>query len=163
MDAFDYAMKMEKDGEQYYRELAQKSPDKGMARILTMLADQEVKHFDILRIMKSGADAQIEEGTIREDVKNIFEKLRESASSFDYTKPQVDLYKKAQGLEQESRDFYLAQAEKAPSPAAKEIFLKIADEEKAHYEMLDTMIEFVSRPQAGNWLENAEWYHTDAY
>jgi hypothetical protein len=29
--------------------------------------------------------------------------------------------------------------------------------------MLDTIVEFVSRPEPGNWLENAEWYHTDEY
>lgn len=29
MDIYEYAMQMEKDGENYYRELAQKAPNKG--------------------------------------------------------------------------------------------------------------------------------------
>jgi rubrerythrin len=43
----------------------------------------------------------------------------------------------------------------------KEIFLKLADEEKKHYFLLENIIDFVSRPQ--KWLENAEFYHLDEY
>ncbi len=32
-----------------------------------------------------------------------------------------------------------------------------------HCEIIDSIIEFVSRPVDGNWLENAEWFHTDDY
>ena len=163
MDVFEYAMQMEKDGEKYYRELAQKSPDRGLARILTMLADQEVQHFDTLQALRRGEDVHADAGTFRSDAKNVFQELSESKASFDFSTPQVDLYKKAQETEQKSRDFYLKQAEEATSPGMKETLLAIAHEEKLHYDMLETMIELVSRPQPGNWLENAEWYHSDEY
>ncbi|MFH1613968.1 MAG: ferritin family protein [Planctomycetota bacterium] len=44
VDIFDYALQMEKDGESFYREIAQKTSNKGLQAILTMLADEEVKH-----------------------------------------------------------------------------------------------------------------------
>ena len=163
MDVFEYAMQMEKDGEQYYRELAQKSPDKGLARILTMLADQEVQHFDTLKAMRKGDDVRVEAGTFRADAKNIFQELSDSKASFDFSTPQIDLYKKAQEAEQKSRDFYLKQAEETGSPGTKEALLLMAHEEKLHYDMLGTMIELISRTEPGNWLENAEWYHTETY
>ncbi|HEW78498.1 MAG TPA: rubrerythrin, partial [Phycisphaerales bacterium] len=40
MDIFKYAMQMEKDGEDYYRQLAQQTSNKGLQTILTMLADE---------------------------------------------------------------------------------------------------------------------------
>ena len=45
MNVYEYAMKVEKDGEHYYRELAAKTNDVGLQKILTMLAEEEVKHF----------------------------------------------------------------------------------------------------------------------
>jgi len=163
MPILDYAMQMEKDGEKYYRELAEKSPDKGLATILSMLADQEVKHFNVLQKIKEDRKAEIDEGTIREDVKNVFVRLQEEEKKFDFSTSQVDFYKKAQNLEQQSRDFYIEKAGDVESAAGRELFLRIADEEKLHYQMLENIIEFVSRPEPGNWLENAEWYHADEY
>jgi rubrerythrin len=43
----------------------------------------------------------------------------------------------------------------------KEIFQRLADEEKKHYFLLENIIEFVSRPET--WLENAEFYHLEEY
>ena len=44
MNVYDYAMQLEKDGEDYYREAAGLSANTGLTRILTMLADAEVVH-----------------------------------------------------------------------------------------------------------------------
>ena len=49
---FEYAMQMEKDGEDYYRQLAQKIDNNGMKTILTMLADEEVKHYNAIEKIK---------------------------------------------------------------------------------------------------------------
>ena len=40
MNIFEYAMQIEKDGEDYYRQLAQQTVSKGMRTILAMLADE---------------------------------------------------------------------------------------------------------------------------
>lgn len=69
--------------------------------------------------------------------------------------------KKAQEIEKKSQIFYLEKADEVNNPSQKEIFLKIADEEKKHYFILENILDFVSRPQ--NWLENAEWYHLEEY
>ena len=54
MNIYKYAMKMEKDGENYYRELANKTGDVGLRNILKMLANDEVKHYHIIeQMMKS--------------------------------------------------------------------------------------------------------------
>ncbi|GAH41605.1 unnamed protein product [marine sediment metagenome] len=53
MNIFEYAMKMEKDGEEYYRQLAQQTTNKGLQTILTMLADEEVKHYNAISAIKN--------------------------------------------------------------------------------------------------------------
>jgi rubrerythrin len=39
MDIFEYAMQMEKDGEQYYRALVEQTENKGLRTIFTELAN----------------------------------------------------------------------------------------------------------------------------
>ncbi len=161
MDIYEYAMQMERDGESYYRELSGKAASAGLKNILTMLADAEVKHYDIFRKMKEGEPAQVPDTPILEDVKNVFVKMKEEKDSVISDGSEIDLYKRAQGIEEMTRDFYLEKAEEMKGLPQREVFLKVADEEKRHYLILENIIDFVSRPF--NWLENAEWYHLEEY
>ena len=154
MNVFDYAMQMEKDGEAYYRELAQKSSDTGLARILIMLADEEVKHYNLFKQMKAGK-AEYSEIPILANVKNVFAEMQQKGDAFDFSVEQVDFYRKAQDIEKKSEDFYREKAKEITDKDQKEIFLKIADEEKKHFLILEGIIEFVQRPKT--WLEDAEW------
>jgi rubrerythrin len=159
MDIYEYAMQMERDGENYYRDLAEKTPNKGLRSILTMLADAEVTHYNLLRKMKKQEEIRLTDAGILNDVKNIFVKMREQSQS-DVDVSQIELYRKAQELEGKTRDFYLEKSDEADA-AQKEIFLRVADEEKKHYLILEKIIDFVNRPDI--WLENPEWYHIEEY
>ena len=77
MNIYKYAMKMEKDSENYYRELANKTGDVGLRNILKMLADDEVKHYNIIQqMMKTDITAELAETNILENAKNIFIKIK---------------------------------------------------------------------------------------
>jgi len=160
MNILIYAMQMEKDGEEYYYELAQKAPNKGLKAILEMLAVEESKHYRALEKMKT-ARPELDETTVLSDAKNVFAQIRESGESLDFDLGQVELYRKAQDLEQKSVDFYSEKADEVEHEYQKEIFLRLAAEEKKHYALLEHIIEFVSRPNT--WLENAEFHHLDEY
>ncbi|KKL92192.1 hypothetical protein LCGC14_1887170, partial [marine sediment metagenome] len=101
------------------------------------------------------------ETTILTDAKNVFVQLKDSGEEFDVEISQIDLYKKAQDIEEKSRDFYLEKASQVEEEYQKDIFLRLANEEKKHYFLLDNIIEFVSKPE--QWLENAEFYHLEEY
>ncbi len=159
MDIYEYAMQMEKDGEALYRELASKTTNTGMKAILAMLADAEVKHYRLFEDMKRHDAVRAADTTILIDVKNIFVEMREK-KQFDVDVSQAELYRKAQGIEQKTRDFYLEKAGLADR-SQKEVFLKIADEEKKHFIVLENLLTLVTRP--GIWLENPEWYHLEDY
>ena len=161
MNIYDYAMQMEKDGENYYRDSAQEINNVGIKKILNILADAEVKHYDILQKMEKNEKVQMPDTEILSNVKNIFVKMKEEKDTFGVNISQIELYKKAQEIEKKSQTFYLEKADEVNNQSQRDIFLKIADEEKKHYFILENILNFVSRPQ--NWLENAEWYHLEEY
>jgi len=163
MSILEFAMQMEKDGEQYYRELAHKTPDSGLANILHSLADAEVKHYNVLKQIQDQQEPAMGEDTVRENTRNVFRQMQEKGERVDLEDSDLAAYKKAKGIEEESRSFYMEKAKELDSPASEELFYKIADEEKAHCQILESIIDFVSRPLPGNWLENAEWSHSGEY
>lgn len=163
MDVFDVAMQREKDSENYYRSLAEDCSDKGLKAILTRLADAEVKHFSIVQAMRDNADVADPADPLAADVRPLFTEIRDRGPAFDDSMAQVDLYKKAQGFEQESLEYYRSKADEVDSPQVRQVLLTLAGQEKMHYQILGTIIQMVSRPQPGNWLEDAEWFHLDEY
>jgi len=161
MDIYDYAMKMEKDGEKYYRELVQKTNMKGLKSILNMLADDEVKHYKVIEMMKQNTQPQIVETKILTTVRNIFSQMKEKNEKFDSEVSQLELYKKALNIEEKSHDFYSQKAEEINDDSKKKIFLKLAEEEQKHYYLIDNIIDFITKP--GNWAESAEFFKYDQY
>ena len=161
MDIYEYAMQMEKDGENLYRELASKTENSGIRRILTMLADAEVEHYNTFMKMKLHQKIELPETSILKEVKNIFIKIREAGEVSNLNISQIELYKKAQEIEKRSEAFYLKEADEVQDEAQKRAFRKIAREENKHYFIIENIINFVSRPD--QWNENAEWYHLKEY
>ena len=160
MNIYEYAMQMEKDGENYYRELAAKAQSAGIRNILTMLANAEVNHYRIFERMKQHESMQPVDLAYLADIKNVFAEMREKKEPMATNNAQIYLYRKAQELEKKTRDFYRDKAGEVDQ-SQKAIFLKIADEEQKHFNILETIIGMVSRPQT--WLENPEWYHLEDY
>ncbi len=161
MGIFEFAIEKEQLAEHFYRELAQCAPHKGLVSIFTMLADEEHGHIDVVTKMKEGASALVADTILLTNAKTIFAKMRQSKDKFDFGNSQVDLYKKAQDIEKDSRLFYCQKAKEADNPSHKAIFNILAEEENKHYFLLENIIEFVSRPQT--WLENAEFHHLEKY
>ncbi|HZK11963.1 MAG TPA: ferritin family protein [Atribacterota bacterium] len=162
MNIYKYAMKMEKDSENYYRELANKTGDVGLRNILKMLADDEVKHYNIIQqMMKTDITAELAETNILENAKNIFIKIKGKKIVFDFDLPQINFYRQAQKIEEKSYKFYLEMSDKVEIELQRTIFLKLAEQEKKHMFLLGNLVEFVSRPET--WIENAEFNHLDKY
>lgn len=166
-DAVDFAMQKEQDAEELYRKLAQASPDRGLAGIMNMLADVEAKHYQILKALKESLDLavmiEMDEDNYRGAFKTLFSDLNEQVAAFDFDMSQVEMYKTARQREDEAQRFYEEQAAKSEAGEAKGLFETLAAQEKLHFDILDSVIEFVSRPEPGQWLENAEWFHGEEY
>ena len=160
MDIFEYALQMEKDGESFYREIAKKTGNEGLQTILTMLADEEVKHYKALESMKQNK-YQMTETNVLDDARNIFIKMKDQDETFEPGQEQAELYARAQEIEKKSQQFYQEKASQTDKDDQKKLFERLAKEEEKHYFLLDNIIAFVSRPK--QWLENAEWHHLEEY
>ena len=161
MDIFDFAIEKEKLSEEFYRKLADSAPAKGLISIFTMLADEEHNHFNVVSKMKEGMKTEVPETILLTNAKTIFAKMRQSREKFKFGDSQIDLYKKAQDIERDSRSFYRQKAAESQDPLVKAIFNTLAEEENKHYFLLENIIEFVTRPET--WLENAEFHHLEQY
>jgi len=161
MNIYEFAMEMEKDGEKYYRELAQKTNDPGMRSILQMLADDEVKHYNAIQEMMQGQDTGFADTEILKNSKNVFAQMEAADANITLDSNQVDLYREARDIEQKSVDYYLEKSEKADQESHRTLFARLANEEKKHYRLLDNIIELLMRPQ--EWIENAEFNHLEEY
>jgi len=158
MNIFDYAMQMEYDGKKFYLKLSEKSKDKGVKSIFTMLANDEQKHYETFQAMRDIPDKyEMAETEVIPNARNIFSEMKNRASEISEDESQVDLYKQALEMEKKSKEFYLEKADEATVPAQEDLLKKIAAEEERHYNLLENMIDFVTRPQT--WLEDAEFTH----
>ena len=161
MDIYKYALQMELDGRNFYLDLAKKTNNTGIKSILTMMAESEAKHYNVILSMQRNDKTQYSTETeVLTKVKNIFMKMKEE-EEVDVDVSQVEFYKKALEVESESEKFYLGRADEEKDPHRKEIFFKLANEEKNHCVLLENLVNLVSQPN--NWLENSEWHNLDEY
>ncbi len=164
MNIYDYALQMEKDGETFYRELAGKCQSKGMTAIFTMLANEEAKHYNIItQLQNQGEISPLVDTTVLENVKNIFTGMKEEKADIRFDSSELESYRKAMAIEEMSWKFYLGKSAESGEEKLKKIFLYLAGEEAKHLRIIENIVEFVARPEPGNWLENAEWHHLDEY
>jgi len=161
MDIFEFAMQKEKYSENYYRELAGKTANKGLQNILKMLADEEMKHYKVVQQMRKETPEKITDMKVLTNAKEVFEKMRESTEKFNFDISELQLYEKAKYIEQESKQFYLEKADEVDNPDQKEIFKKLAEQEQKHFIILENICDFVAKPQS--FLENAEFHHMEDY
>ena len=163
MEIFEFAIQMEKDGEIYYRELARASRPAGLQKIFTLLADEEVQHRKLLEdLHQRTPPKEGQPSRILENVKNIFITMAKQPPGADM-KDQINAFKKALQIEEMSRNFYQQKADEARDGQAKAILNLLIREETGHIRIMENIVEFVSRPEPGRWLENAEWHHLDEY
>jgi rubrerythrin len=158
MNVYDYAIKMEQTSEKYYRGMAADCSDIGLKTILTMLADEEAKHYHALVQMKAGQSQNVQSKLLSR-VKNVFAKMAAPVGKTCGVS-QIDLYKKAQEMEKKNEEFYRQKAA-TEQDQAQELLLKMAREEQKHWVILEGIIEFVSRPE--QWVVNAEWNKMEVY
>ncbi|MHC5073702.1 MAG: ferritin-like domain-containing protein [Planctomycetota bacterium] len=161
MNIYDYAMEKEKQAEGLYLELANKTSNKGFSNIFNMLAIEESNHYKLIEDMKNDVPMELLESELFPNAKKVFERMGQKKEEFVVETDQIEIYKKAQGIEQQSRDFYLEKANEAGDAFQAEVFEKLAEEEQRHYQLIGNIIEMVLRPE--QWLENAEWHHIDEY
>jgi len=148
MKVFDFAIKMELDGKAYYENLATEATDAGLKNIFSNLAADEQKHYEIILSLRSGAKLKMADSAVLEEAKNLFEQLLTDKSMAAGLKRSLDGYQYARKIEADSIKFYEEMAKKEDDPETVQLLLRIANEEKKHFNILDNICDFVEAPQS---------------
>lgn len=140
------AMKSEVEGRELYNMASERTADKKAKKVFKMLADEEQKHFDNLMKMAKAYEAgdDITEPDLPspasfEDAESpIFTReFKEKVSDFDMSALSIGIK-----LELESEKFYKNAAAEASQKEVKDLFIRLADWERGHYEFLQKQISF---------------------
>lgn len=147
MNVFDFAMKMEQDGKAYYEKLAAESSISGLKSIFTSLAADEQKHYDIILAIKTGTNPKMADSTVLETAKNLFEEIAADRNMAGSLHKSLDGYQHARKIEADSVRFYEDMAKKEDNPETVQLLLRLANEEKKHFNIMDNLYDYVLAPQ----------------
>jgi rubrerythrin len=159
MKILDYALQMEADGKAYYEKLAKQATHPGLKTIFQRLAEDEQKHYEIFqKLISKAGDLAMQESTVLAETKNIFSQLRAGTSPPAGTEDSLAAYRHAMKLEAESCRLYEQAAAETPDSATQKLLLKIADEERHHFNILENIYLFISAPdQHPAWAESTNF------
>lgn len=168
MDIFDFALKMELDGEQFYLQQAAKVNYAELKVVLQGLAEDEQRHYRIVQRLQQEERAYIEPDPAISAARNVFAIAgdkpfipRDQDSIAKWKDEQRDVYQAALRKEEESVRLYKQLQETVESPAEKDILKKLAQEEERHAEVLGNIVEMINRFH--EWVESAEFHHQKPY
>lgn len=161
MDVFDFALKMELDGEQYYRDMAANVQYDELKKALLSLADDEKRHYKIIKRAKEQAAFLVEEDSSLEKQPNIFSIHKDNEFLAQLKSEQVDVYRAALVKEKESVELYKKLQADSEKESFKNIFKKLMQEEERHAEQIEHIIDMLNN--VNDWVESAEFNHKDIY
>jgi len=155
MNAIEFAIQMEHDGEAYYRKQAELNKDNSLRPVCEMLAADEYHHGQILLSRSRQKAYELTDSDTLLSAKNIFSGIDDIESEFKTIPSQLDFYRIASEKEQQSIDLYTDLLSKAENEQDKELFQYLIGQEKQHFEVLDNLATLLRH--AEEWVENAEF------
>ena len=159
MNVFDFAMKMELQGKTCYETLAASTKVPGLKTIFTGLAEDEQKHYEIFRGLKEGKTWTMTDSHALDHAKTVFTNLLKDKEHLIELEEDLDAYKVGLKIEADSVKLYEDMAKKEQDPDTIQLYLRIANEEKKHYNIIENICDFVMRPKY--YLEWREFSNLD--
>lgn len=162
-EAIKKAIKLEIDGKAFFNYAAEVTTSERGRKMFVWLANEEVKHLETFgklftSVLKSDDWKQYvsAESLKHEGEAPLITKLKESMKKEESNK-EADAIRIGMELERNAIDFFQKAAADARSDDANaaQIFFKIAEEEKFHFDLLQAQFDSVNN--SGFWLGSAEF------
>ncbi len=155
MNLLEYAIKMEADGAQYYAKQAETNKGNSLYTVCTLLAKEELRHEQILKNKAESLSYSLDESTIKDEVKTLFDEMDDFKNELKKIPSQLDFYRFALENEQKSIDLYTEFAHNAANDEEKKLFEYLVEQEKEHYAIVDEFVKILTH--AEQWVESAEF------
>lgn len=160
MNPFEFALKMELDGKAYYEQLAAETTNQSLKKIFNSMAQDEQKHFETIQAMSEHKNVTMLDSVVLQEAQNLFQTLLAEKMAVQLTKD-LAVYQHAMTIEAKSQKFYEDLAQKEKNPEVAGLFIKIADEEKKHFNIMDNIYTFMLAPY--NFLAWGEFSNLTEY
>ena len=153
------AIRLEINGQAFFNQAAEMTHNELGKKMFVRLAQEEVKHLETFsRLFSQIIKSDDWKKQVRsEELKGPSPVIQELAQRMKRAEGQseVEALRIGMELEQKAVDFFTTSSTKMGDPAAKEIFEKIADEERFHYDLL--LAQHDSVTGSGFWLDSSEF------
>jgi rubrerythrin len=147
MNVFDCAIKMEEEAKLYYEALATSAADPELKNLFTMLAQAELEHREALVQMQGSIDPQKTQFTALDQAACLFKPLLAKREQLAQLKETPDAYQLVVAQEQKGVELYQELAAQTKDEGARQILLKIAEEERRHLSIVENIYSFVESPK----------------
>jgi rubrerythrin len=161
MNYVEFAIQMEVDGENYYREQAEKNKGNALEKVFLNLADDEKKHADLVRKYAEAVDYSLDEDNAFVEFENVFKNESDFKVDVKVDPNQLDAYRLALKKEQESIDLYKKMKDEADTEKGKKLFDYLVRQEEYHYRIFDDMVNHLRK--AEEWVEDARFGKRETY
>jgi len=147
MNVFDFAMKMELQGKACYENLAASTQVAGLRNIFNGLAADEQKHYEVFRGLKEGKAFTMADSRMLEQAKSVFRELVGDKERSTGLHEDLDGYRLGLKIEADSVKLYEDMAKREQNPETVQLYLRIANEEKKHFNIMENICDFVMKPK----------------
>ncbi|PLX84731.1 MAG: ferritin [Desulfuromonas sp.] len=161
MNVFDFALQMETDGKVFYEKMARETKIPGLNTIFSRLADDEQKHYETIRALKDESPPSMAQTMVLEATQNVFTELLHEKDALGPIEGDLEGYRYAMKIEAESFRFYENAAKRDKDPAVAALLLRIADEERKHFNIVENILHFVDAPN--NYLAWGEFSNIEEF
>ncbi|MBM3293037.1 MAG: hypothetical protein FJY82_00780 [Candidatus Aminicenantes bacterium] len=159
------AVRLEIRGFEFFNQAAAITHNSLGQKMFRHLAQQEIHHLEAFRkLFQEVVSAEEWKKSVREEeasgrsavIEDLVARMKKAESQGE-----IEAIRIGMELELKAIDFFKRCAESGDDPAAKDIFLKIADEERFHYDLLQAQYDSVTG--SGYWLDSAEFQMDGKY
>jgi len=154
MGLIDEAIALEERAEIVYRSAAETTTDASASKILALLADEEAKHANALRVMDVGSVGS-SDSLIQAAKDWIGGVIEGSSAAISSDAGLRNVLQRAMEIERATETFYRERGEAAADPAIGDLFARLAAIEKTHFLFVSSLAEYFDRPT--EWVESAEF------
>jgi rubrerythrin len=155
MNALEFAINQEQDGEKYYREQAEKNQNNVLNTVCLMLAEDEKNHALILRKKLKGVPYELNDSSVLIKEKNIFKGIGDIKLEDKKVLSQLDFYTIVLEKEKQSIDLYTGFLSKAKEDQEKILYKYLIGQEKLHYDFFEQLVLLLRSEE--QWVESAEF------
>lgn len=141
-----------------YLKFARESKNVSAKNMFIILASDELDHFNLIEKERRALVTDDKIKPVKVDtslVAKLFPKLSEVKRGAQSEATDMDALKIALKLEENSKNFYNKEAERTSNAVIKQLFLKLAQIEEGHYNLIQSEIDSISK--SGFWMDIPEF------